>query len=108
MLTVGDLVTMPTLGQRLLAGSEGLNRPVLWARSCELPDPWRWLGPDELLMTVGLCVPEHAEAQVQFIRRLAESSLAGVTIGDDDPALTLSLEMLNEADRLGFPVLAPR
>ncbi|MBI0375469.1 PucR family transcriptional regulator [Streptomyces albiflaviniger] len=105
LLTVGDLLGMPTLGQRLLAGSQGLDRPVLWAHSCELPDPWRWLGPGELLMTVGLCVPEDAETQVEFIRRLADASLAGVTIGDDDPAPALSHEMLTEADRLGFPLL---
>lgn len=105
LLTVGDLLGMPTLGQRLLAGSQGLDRPVLWAHSCELPDPWRWLGPSELLMTVGLCVPEDAKAQVEFIRRLADASLAGVTIGDDAPAPVLSHEMLTEADRLGFPLL---
>lgn len=105
MMTVGDLLAMPTLGQRLVAGAAGLENPVLWAHSCELPEPWRWLGPDELLMTVGLCVPEESGAQVEFIRRLANASLAGVTIGDDDPAPALSQEMLNEADRLGFPLL---
>lgn len=105
LLSVGDLVAMPTLGQRVVAGDLGLSRVVLWAHSCELTDPWRWLGPDELLMTVGLCVPEDPGAQVEFVHQLAASKLAGVTIGDDEPAPTLSSEMLAEADRLGFPLL---
>src|SRR5690606_18281387 len=106
LLTVDGLASMPTLGQRVLAGSAGLGRVVLWAHSCEMPDPWRWLGPEELLMTVGLCVPESAEAQVEFVRHLHRARIAGVTIGDDQIAPPITSAMLEEADRLGFPVLA--
>jgi PucR family transcriptional regulator, purine catabolism regulatory protein len=99
---------MPTLGQEVLAGASGLDRVVLWAHSCEMPDPWRWLGPDELLMTVGLSLPESDLDQVEFVRRLDSAQLSGMTIGDDQMAPPISPSMLAEADRLGFPVLSTR
>ena len=56
-LKVRNLLDMDALGTSLLAGQNGLDRVVLWAHSCEMPNPEQWLGPNELLMTVGLCIP---------------------------------------------------
>lgn len=107
-LRIGDLVSMDAASTRLIAGKDGMDRRVLWAHSCELPDPYRWLGPNELLMTVGLCIPADAEGQIELVRRLAQAGLAGITIGDDQMAPELSPQMLAEADRLAFPVLTTR
>ncbi|MCU1571455.1 MAG: PucR family transcriptional regulator [Naasia sp.] len=105
VLNVGDLVSTASLGVRVLAGTAGLGRAVLWAHSCEMPSPERWLGPHELLMTVGLCVPREPSEQVAFLRRLDDSGLAGLMIGDHETAPPVSHEMLEEADRREFPVL---
>ena len=77
----------------------------MWAHSCELVDPARWLGPNELLMTVGLCVPSEPQKQRQFIAELADAGLAGMLIGDHEVAPTLSSDLLDEADKQGFPVV---
>lgn len=105
VLRVDDLVSTTSLDVTVLAGGAGLNREVLWAHSCEMSDPERWLGPHELLMTVGLCVPEDAEAQVGFVGRLDDAGLAGLMIGDHETAPPVSDAMLAEADRRAFPVL---
>lgn len=105
ILTIGDLVATASLDTSVLAGGDGANREVLWAHSCEMPDPARWLGPHELLMTVGLCVPADAKGQVELISQLDEAGLAGIMIGDHEPAPALTSAMLVEADRRGFPVL---
>lgn len=105
-LTIRDLVATASLDTEVLAGEGGLWRGVLWAHSCELPNPWRWLGPNELLMTVGLCVPESADAQIEFVRGLADAGLAGLMLGRHETCPTISDAMLAEADRLDFPVLA--
>ena len=81
-LTVSDLVATASLDSHFLAGEKGGERRVLWAHSCEMPNPENWLGPHELLMTVGLCVPSSALDQVDFIRRLNAAGLAGIMIGD--------------------------
>lgn len=99
---------MAQLACSVQAGAEGLDRPVLWAHSCELSDPWTWLGSDELLMTVGICVPEGATAQVTFIDELAAKGLSGIAIGDHSMAPPLTSEMLARADDLGFPMLLVR
>lgn len=104
--TIADVVGDPTLDTRLLSGAGGLDRTVLWAHSCEKASPDKWLGPYELLMTVGLCVPQGAQQQRDFIARLDEAGLAGITVGDDGLAPRLTKAMRAEADARGFPLLA--
>jgi hypothetical protein len=80
-LTVRDLIGNASLGTRLVTGARGVDRDVHWAHSCELEDPARWLGPHELLMTIGHCVPSKAAEQRAFIARLDDAGIAGITIG---------------------------
>ncbi|WP_366939634.1 hypothetical protein, partial [Nocardioides sp.] len=40
---------MEQLGCTVIAGADGGRRRVVWAHSCELDDPWNWVGADELL-----------------------------------------------------------
>ncbi|QIM17780.1 PucR family transcriptional regulator [Leucobacter coleopterorum] len=104
-MTIGDLVAIETLRTRVLSGASGADRRVSWAHSCELEDPWLWVGCDELLMTVGFCVPKDPVGQVHFVQELVAAGIAGATIGGRDEDLVLSAEMHAEADRLGFPLL---
>jgi purine catabolism regulator len=105
-LTVRDIVSTASLDVRVLAGESGIARELLWAHSCEMKNPEQWLGPHELLMTVGLCVPVAPADQVAFLKRLDNASLAGLMIGDhEETAPPISDEMLQEADSRGFPVL---
>ncbi|MFK0005058.1 PucR family transcriptional regulator [Paenarthrobacter sp. NPDC090522] len=104
-LTVRDLVTSRSLGTKVLAGENGLDRQVLWAHSCELNDPERWLGPHELLMTVGLCVPRTPEKQRAFIAKLDQAGLAGVALGDHPTLPSVTTDLLDEANARSFPVL---
>lgn len=104
--TIADIVADPTLDTRLLSGEGGLTRVVSWAHSCEMPDPSRWLRAGELLMTVGLCVPQGSQAQRDFIASLDDAGLAGVTIGDDLLAPRLTKALFDESEARDFPVLA--
>jgi PucR family transcriptional regulator, purine catabolism regulatory protein len=105
---VRDLIGNPSLGTRLITGSRGLDRVLLWAHSCELEDPARWLGPDELLMTIGTCVPFKAAEQRAFIARLDDAGIAGITIGEHGMAPRLSKAMREESDERGFPLMLTR
>lgn len=105
VLRVDDLVSTASLNVRVLAGEGGLGREVLWAHSCELSDPTRWLGPHELLMTVGLCIPSEPSAQAQFVQQLDDAGLAGLMIGDHEVCPPISERMLEEAARRQFPLL---
>ncbi|WP_423185069.1 PucR family transcriptional regulator [Arthrobacter sp. NyZ413] len=105
-ITIADIIADPSLDTRLVSGAKGVDRAVLWAHSCEMPEPARWLGPHELLMTIGLCVPSKSQAQREFVASLDEAGLAGITVGDDDLAPRLTRAMLEESEARGFPVLA--
>lgn len=102
---VRDIVEHTALGTRVVAGAQGVDRTVLWAHSCELPEPQRWLGPNELLMTVGLCIPSEEDEQVALIRNLDGAGLSGITIGVENLAPPLSDSMIREANSLSFPIM---
>lgn len=104
-LTVGDLVETPSLGTIVLAGRSGLGRRVGWAHACELAQPWEWLSPDDLLLTIGYGVPRAPEQQVHYVRALHEARIAGVAIGNHEEAPVLSKAMLRAADQVGLPLL---
>ncbi|UNB54460.1 PucR family transcriptional regulator [Mycolicibacterium sp. YH-1] len=107
-LTVGDLIAMRPLVCTSLAGEAGHSNTVVWAHVCELPEPWNWIGIDELLLTTGMCIPSAAHDQRMLIKRLADRGSAGIAIGDDLQAPPLHQDMFAEADRLGFPIISVR
>jgi purine catabolism regulator len=105
-MTMGDLVEAPGLSLTVMAGAEGLSNPLVWAHSCEMPSPERWLDPAELLMTVGLCIPPTAEGQANFIRQIDEAGMAGLMLAAHDPMPHLWPELFQEAERRNFPVVS--
>lgn len=104
-LTIADLASDPGLDTRIVSGDRGSERAVMWAHSCEMSDPTRWLGPHELLMTVGLCIPTGSQKQRAFIASLDDAGLAGIAIGDDDMAPHLTKALFAESEARNFPVL---
>ena len=78
MLVLRDLIR--DLDIRLVAGEEGLGRPVRWVHISELADPTPWLSGGELLLTTGMNLSDP-ERQRAFVERLAGHDLAGLGLG---------------------------
>jgi purine catabolism regulator len=104
-LTIQQLTEMSFLQTRFLAGSAGGNRAVVWAHTCELPEPWHWLGAGELLLADGYNFPADAPSQVNFLQKLSQANLAGLALAEGLHAAPLTPEAIAEADALAFPVL---
>ncbi|MEU0495540.1 PucR family transcriptional regulator [Mycobacterium sp. NPDC006124] len=100
-----DLVDTPHLRLTVRAGARGLDRPVFWAQTSDLDEPWSWLAGGELLMKNGRTLPDSQEGQAALIRGLAENGMCGVVIGLDATSPALSPAAVTLADELGFPVL---
>lgn len=100
-----QLVENPFLRTRFLAGTSGADNPVLWAHTCELPDPWNWLGTGDLLLTDGYNVPSGAAEQIEFLTNLARGHLSGIALAEGLHAPPLTPEAAALADTLAFPVL---
>src|SRR5690349_10464798 len=104
-LTVGELTEIPFLRTTLFAGAAGAGNRISWAHSNEMPHPWEWIDPGDLLMTVGMGIPTDPDEQVRWVESLAELGVSGVAIGADMLAPPLSEAMVAAADRLALPLL---
>ncbi|MEV0697177.1 PucR family transcriptional regulator ligand-binding domain-containing protein [Saccharopolyspora sp. NPDC050389] len=105
-LRMADVLGLPGLDLRLLAGSGGLHREVRWAHVIELTDPVPWLRGGELVLTVGLGLPEDPEGQRAYVRRLADAGCAGLGFPPGEIRTELPPAVLRAADECDFPVVA--
>jgi PucR family transcriptional regulator, purine catabolism regulatory protein len=105
LIKLRDLVAMPHLRTRCLAGAQGLDRRVSWAHVYDVPDPWEWMAPGELVMNNGYGLPAGAQAQSEYVTRLDRAGAAGLAISEGHYGPQLTREMLATADRLAFPLL---
>src|SRR5580693_8033293 len=105
-ITVRELLQLPHLRLTLTAGPAGLDRQVSWVHSSDLPNPWEWLGPAELLLTNQPSLSPGEEAQVRFLVRLAETGVSGLGIGVGMAGPALSARACRRADELALPLIA--
>jgi purine catabolism regulator len=101
MLTLRDLLR--DLDVRLVAGEAGVDRAVRWVHISEIVDPTPWLSGGELLLTTGLQLT-RAEAQGEYVARLARHQLTGLGLGTGFAHDSVPEPMLRAADELGFPL----
>ncbi len=87
---------------KLVAGAEGLDRPIEWVRMMETPEVRPRAG--DLMLTTGFPIKDDPDAQVRLVARIAESDGAGLVVRPHPYLRKLSAEMLSEADRLNVPV----
>ncbi len=106
LLTVHDIVALAELRLSVAAGADGLANEVSWLHVSELADPTPFLEGGELLLTTGLGVGERATTQRSYVRRLARHGLAGLGFGVGFGFADVPDAVVDEADRLGFPVVS--
>ena len=104
-VSVRDLLEMPSLDLRLVAGKTGVDHAIRWAHTSELEDPTEWLSGGEFLLTTGIGIGADPEAQRSYLQRLIDAGLAGLGFG-----VGLGYESVPEAvrelaDRAGFAVV---
>ncbi len=103
--TVRDLLDTPHLRLTLKGGAAGLDKPVTWAQTSDLEEPWCYLAGGELLMKNGQTLPESAHDQAALIRGVAENGMCGMVIGLDAATPKLTVAAVTLSDRLGFPIM---
>src|SRR5258708_1917161 len=104
-MTVRGLLERPRLQLTLIAGASGLDCEVAWAHASDLPDPWDWLGPGELLLTNGIGIGSSPDAQVHFADRLARIGASGLVVGLGTGGAPVTPELTLRAGELGLPLL---
>jgi PucR family transcriptional regulator, purine catabolism regulatory protein len=102
--TVADLLAIDDLALALVAGGQGVSRPIRWAHVSELRDPTRFLRGGEVLLTTGLGMRGGQGAQARYVEQLAEAGLAALGLGLGFAFKTTPPVIIAAADRAGFPV----
>jgi purine catabolism regulator len=110
--TVRDVLALDPVRRgapRLVAGEEGLDRPVRWVHSAEVPDIAALLRGGELVLTTGIGLPADDEGLRRFVTELAEVDCAGlvVELGRRYPDAVPRC-MVAAAQRLGLPLVELR
>ncbi len=105
MLTVQNLIAIDPLKLQVAAGTAGLGRTITWAHTVDLPDPWRWVSPGDLVMTTGVGLPQTPTEQVEWLEQLVQSNPGALVIAPRQGAPELTQALLDAADRLLFPIL---
>jgi purine catabolism regulator len=103
-LTVRDIVSIPGMPLRLLAGADAAGRPVRWVHASELEDPTAWLKGGELILTTGMGLGNTVAKQRAYVRRLAKAGVAGLGFGLGFGHDTTPRALVTEAEKQGFPL----
>ncbi len=103
-LTVRDILAVPGLALRLVAGEPSIDRPVRWVHASELEDPTPWLKGGELLLTTGASVGATPARQRAYVKRLVDAGLAGLGFGLGFSHDRVPKAVVTTAEQHGFPV----
>jgi PucR family transcriptional regulator, purine catabolism regulatory protein len=104
-ITVRQLVDTPHLRTRFHCGRAGADQVINWAHSCELAEPWDWLEPFDMLMTVGLGLPRKPVDQARYVGRLADAGMSAIAIAEGVEAPPISAPMVRASERRALPIL---
>src|SRR5262245_59146460 len=81
MLTVAELVADPDLKLELVAGHAQADREIEAAAVSELASPGPWLQGGELLLTIGLLLPDTADDCRSYVAELDAAGVRAVGVG---------------------------
>jgi purine catabolism regulator len=101
---VEDILRLPGLALKLVAGGDGARHAIRWVHVSELEDPTPWLKGGELLLTTGMGLGKTPARQRAYVERLAAARLAGLGFGTGFSYARVPKAVTQAADRLRFPV----
>jgi len=104
MITVQDILDIPGLNLRLLAGGKAVGNPVRWVHIAEVRDPAKWLKGGELLLSTGMGIGHSAEDQVAFLQNVIDANLAGLGFGTGFSYKKVPQAMIDMAQEQDFPI----
>ncbi|HEY7483024.1 MAG TPA: PucR family transcriptional regulator ligand-binding domain-containing protein [Streptosporangiaceae bacterium] len=106
-LSVGEVLGVSTLAEaRLIGGAAGVDRRIVQRLNVmEVPDILAWVKPHELLLTTGYPLRNTPQSLDRLVADLDERGLAALAIKLGRYLDDLPPEMIEQADRLGFPLI---
>jgi PucR family transcriptional regulator, purine catabolism regulatory protein len=103
-VTVKDIVAIPGMPLRLLAGEQQADRPIRWVHVSELEDPTPWLKGGELILTTGLGIGSTPAKHRAYVDRLIDAGLTGLGFGPGFTHDKVPRSLISAASKAGFPL----
>ncbi|WP_181150936.1 PucR family transcriptional regulator ligand-binding domain-containing protein [Paenibacillus sp. PCH8] len=99
-------MTIPILSKaKVIAGHRGLDRLVQSINIMDAPDIVQFLKPGDMLLTNGYILKDSPDAHLAFITAMHTIGCAALAVKTQRFSLELSPQLLETADRLGFPII---
>jgi purine catabolism regulator len=107
MLSVAELLDDPALGLELVAGAQAVDREIEAAAVSELSHPGPWLQGGELLLTIGLLLPDSTDDCRDYLAELHAAGVraVGLGLGAELPHQRAPDRLVAAADAVGMPLL---
>ncbi|OUN01245.1 MAG: PucR family transcriptional regulator [Paenibacillaceae bacterium ZCTH02-B3] len=103
--TCGDILLIPDFREAaVLAGANGLDRPVTRVNVMEVPDVIDWVRPGEFLITTGFPFRDNADVLADLIPQLNDRGVSALGIKIKRFIDRIPQRALDIAERLDFPV----
>lgn len=104
-VTVGDLLAVPRLGLRLLAGADAIDAVIRWAHPTELVDPRPYLQGGELVLTVGTSMVGDPARWRVFVDRLLDAGACALGYGVGDVTEQVPEDLVAACRERALPLL---
>jgi len=106
MLTIAQALEMEVFASaRVVAGRDGLNKPIQWVHMIDIPEMAEWSQEGELLFTTAFGLKDDLELQATLIPSLVERGVVGMVVGVGRYFHSIPEVMKECADRLAFPLI---
>jgi len=105
-LTVEEALTVfPFSKARLVAGEKGKSRKIKAVNTMDAPDVVNWIRAGELLLTTAYAIKDSPDELLQLLQKMNERGAAGIGLKLGRYWSQIPQVVLDEANRLHFPVL---
>jgi purine catabolism regulator len=105
--TVRDVLGVRGLALRLLAGGDGVDRPIRWVHATELADPAPFLEGGEMILTTGMRLGKAAPSLKAFADRLVAADVVALGFGTGEGLShqVVPKALITACDKAGLPLL---
>jgi purine catabolism regulator len=106
MLTIARALAMEVFAlARVVAGEDGLEKPIQWIHMVDIPEMAEWSREGELLFTTAFGLKDNPDLQATLIPDLAERGVVGMVVGVGRYFHDIPEVMIECANKLSFPII---
>lgn len=101
-----DIIKLPyTKDMKILAGHNGLDRPVSWVHIIYTPEVIDYFHGGELIFITNIKI-NNTNIMKDNLKKMAEKKLAGIVVTSHSSYEKIPVEIYNYANSLNFPIFA--